>query len=81
MAGKKQEVIRDETLYIRVSKKELEDIKKIAKEIDLPVASFARNLLLYAKEDASFFSKIGLFKGVKKLQDWKIIAKQNNDEE
>jgi hypothetical protein len=70
MAGKKQEVTRDETIYLRVSKKELEEIKELAEELELPLTTCVRNLVLYAKEDAEFLKKVGVFKGIKKLSGW-----------
>ena len=58
---------RDKELYIRVSEDELNEMKNIANYLDLPLSTFARNLLLVASEDAQFYKKIGVLKGAKKL--------------
>jgi hypothetical protein len=81
MAGKKQDITRDETIYLRVSKQELEELKELAEYLRLPLTTTIRNLVLYAKEDAEIYKKIGIFKGVKKLQDWGIIQQKNHEEE
>jgi len=70
MAGKKQEVTRDEVINLRVTKQELEELKVLANYLSLPLTTTIRNLVFYAKEDAEIYKKIGFLKGVKKLKEW-----------
>lgn len=70
MSGKKQDITRDETIYLRVSKEELEELKKLAEYLEIPLTTTIRNMVLYAKEDAEFLKRIGVFKGLKKLKEW-----------
>ena len=58
-------------LTIRFSDKELAEIEKIAKELDIPKTRFIRNLTLSGLEDAKALNKIGVLKGAKKLIDFK----------
>jgi len=60
-----------ETISLRFSKSELEEIAKIAKEIDIPKTRLIRNLVLSSLDEAKLFNKIGVLKGVKKLIDFK----------
>ena len=60
-----------ETISLRFSKSELEEIEKIAKEIDIPKARLIRNLVLTSLDEAKLFNKIGVLKGIKKLIDFK----------
>jgi len=60
-----------ETISLRFSKSELEEIEKIAEEIDIPKTRLIRNLVLSSLDEAKIFNKIGVLKGVKKLIDFK----------
>ncbi len=60
-----------ESISLRFSKSELEEITKIAEIVDIPKTRFIRNLVLSSLDDAKFFNKIGALKGVKKLKDFK----------
>ena len=64
----------DETININVTirfnKKELEEIEKIAKSIDIPKTRLIRNMALAGLEDAKILHKIGALKGAKKLKDF-----------
>jgi len=60
-----------ETISLRFSKEELQDIEKIANELDMPKTRFMRNLVLSSLDDAKFLNKIGILKGAKKLNDFK----------
>jgi len=70
MARPKQDVIREIELKIRLSEDELKELEELANYLELPISTCVRNLVLYAKEDADIYKKIGLFKGVKKLKEW-----------
>ncbi len=58
-------------LTIRFSDKELAEIEKLAKELNMPKTRFIRNLALSGLEDAKALNKIGALKGAKKLLDFK----------
>jgi hypothetical protein len=60
-----------ETISLRFSKKEMEEIEAIANNIDLPKTRFMRNILLMGLDEARFLNKIGALKGAKKLLDFK----------
>lgn len=60
-----------ETVSIRFSKSEIEEITKIAENINLPKTRLIRNLTLSSLEDAKALNKIGALKGAKKLLDFK----------
>ncbi|MDQ1339463.1 MAG: hypothetical protein QG567_615 [Campylobacterota bacterium] len=78
MAGQKgntnkpiDEDILDIQVNIRFSKKEIEEIEKIAEELELPKTRLIRNLALAGLADAKTLNKIGILKGAKKLLDFK----------
>jgi len=60
-----------ETISIRFTKKELEDIEKIANDIEIKKTRLVRNLTLSSLDDAIILNKIGALKGAKKLLDFK----------
>jgi len=60
----------DINVTIRFSRKELEEIEKIAKSIDMPKTRLIRNMALAGLEDAKILHKVGALKGAKKLQDF-----------
>lgn len=60
-----------ETISIRFTKKELEEIEKIADSIGIAKTRLVRNLVLSSLEDAKFFNSIGALKGARKLLDFK----------
>lgn len=60
-----------ETISIRFTKKELEDIEKIANNIGIAKTRLVRNLVLSSLDEAKFFNNIGALKGAKKLLDFK----------
>ena len=68
--------IRDIELRIRVSKTELRNIQELAKSVEIPTATFSRNLLLSSLDDAMIYQKIGILKGAKKLIDFKEALKE-----
>lgn len=70
MARPKQDVVREIELKIRLSEDELKELEELANYLELPISTCVRNLVLYAKEDAELYKKIGIFKGVKKLKEW-----------
>jgi hypothetical protein len=78
MARPKQDIIREIEFKIRLDENELKELEEFAEYMELPLSTFVRNLVLYAKEDAEIYKKLGFFKGVKKLQDWGIV-KKNKD--
>lgn len=81
MARPKQEVIREIDLKIRLSETEYEELERLAEHMELPISTCVRNLVLYAKEDAEFYKKIGFFKGIKKVSEWfNLDIKPNKDE-
>lgn len=78
MAGQKgntnkpiDEDILDIQINLRFSKKEIEEIEKIAKELELPKTRLIRNLTLAGLADAKTLNKIGILKGAKKVLDFK----------
>lgn len=60
-----------ETISIRFTKKELEEISKIAENINISKTRFIRNVFLVGFDDAKAFNKLGLLKGMKRLIDFK----------
>ena len=74
-AGRKtiDEEVLEVNITIRFSKKEIEEIEEIAKNIDMPKTRFIRNLVLSSLGEAKFLNKIGALKGAKKLIDFKEI--------
>lgn len=60
-----------ETISIRFTKSELEEIEKIADKLNLPKTRLIRNIALSGLEEARFFNNIGALKGAKKLLDFK----------
>jgi len=62
---------RDIDVKIRFSRKELDEIEKIAKDLEIPRARLIRNLALAGLEDANILKKTGILKGVKKFIDFK----------
>jgi len=61
---------RNINITIRLSKNELKEIERIAKELDIPPTRLIRNLALTSLKDAKFLSKLGVLKGIKKLKDF-----------
>jgi len=62
---------RNNIITMRFSDEELEQINKIAKELNMPKTRLIRNLTLAGLEDANILNKLGVLKGVKKLIDFK----------
>lgn len=60
-----------ETISLRFTKEEMEEIEKIAEELDMPKTRFMRNLVLTSLDDARVFHKMGILKGAKKFIDFK----------
>ena len=60
-----------ETTSIRFTKKELEEIEKIAKNIGIAKTRLIRNLIISSLDEAKVLNKIGALKGAKKLIDFK----------
>jgi len=60
-----------ENITVRFSKNEIEEIKKIAENIEIPTTRLIRNLVLCSLDDAKFLNKIGVLKGTKKLIEFK----------
>ena len=60
-----------ETISLRLTKQELEEISIIANDLDMPKTRLMRNLVLTSLEDAKALNKIGALKGAKKLLDFK----------
>lgn len=60
-----------ETISIRFTKSELEEIEKIANNIDMPKTRLIRNMVLSSLEEAKALNKIGALKGAKKLIDFR----------
>lgn len=60
-----------ETISIRFTKNELEEIEKIANSIDLPKTALIRNMALSGLDEAKLLHKIGALKGARKLIDFK----------
>lgn len=67
-----------ETISLRFTKKELEEIEEIAKDMNMPKTRLMRNLLLTSLEEASFLNKIGILKGAKKFLDFKERLQNSN---
>lgn len=59
-----------ETISIRFTKKELEDIEKIANNIGIAKTRLVRNLVLASLDDAKMFNRIGALKGIIKTIDF-----------
>lgn len=62
---------RDIIIAIKFSKEEIEEIDKIAKNIDIPRATLIRNMTFAGFEDAKILNKIGALKGARKWMDFK----------
>lgn len=60
-----------ETISIRFTKSELEEIEKIADKLNLPKTRLIRNMALSGLEEARFLNNIGALKGAQKLLDFK----------
>jgi len=60
-----------ETISIRLTKKELEEFEKIAKNVGMAKTRLMRNTLMLGFDDIKMFNKIGLLKGAVKLVDFK----------
>ena len=80
MARPKQDIVREIELKIRLSEDELKELEALANYLELPISTCVRNLVMYAKEDAAFFKKIGFFKGIKKVSEWFNIDIKPKDE-
>jgi len=65
------EEVRNHNITIRLSKKELEKIEKIAKDLDMPKTRLIRNLTLSTLDEVNFMNKIGMLKGIKNILDFK----------
>lgn len=72
-AGRKKidKEVLDINVTVRFSREEIKNIEEIAKSLDIPKTRLIRNLTLSSLEEAKIFNKIGAFKGVKKLLDFK----------
>ena len=72
-AGRKtiDEHPRNTNITIRFTDEEIEEIEKIAKDMDIPKTRLIRNLVLTSLNDAKVLNKIGVLKGVKKFIDFK----------
>ena len=58
---------RVERMTIKFNKSELEEIKKMAEELNIPKGTYARNLVMTGVEDTKILKKIGvlgLMKGI-----------------
>lgn len=71
---------RDKEISIRVSEEELEKMREMADYLEIPISTFARNLILTAYEDAVFLKKIGVLKGAKKLTEFQKKFKEISKE-
>lgn len=60
-----------ENITLRFTKKELQEIENIAKDLKITKTRFMRNLLLASLSDAKIFHKLGILKGAEKLIDFK----------
>lgn len=83
-AGRKPEAgkARNHLLTIKLTDEEIAAIDKIANKINIPRTTLARNLLLTGLEDAKLLNRIGILKGLKKLDDFKkALKKEKTDTE
>lgn len=78
MARPKQEIVRDIEIKTRLSKEEYEQIKNMAEQLNIPVSTFMRNLILSSFEDAKMMDSIKLLSGLKKFQEWKDALSINS---
>lgn len=67
----KSENPRTEQMLIRLTKQEKTEIEKLAKKLEMPQSTLARNLLLASAEDIIILEKIGIVSGYKKYKDFK----------
>ena len=62
---------RKNLVTIKLTDQELNEINKIAEEMEIPRTRLIRNLVLTSLQDAKFLNKIGALKGAKLLTDFK----------
>lgn len=60
-----------ETISLRFSKEEMQEIEKIAKDLNMPKTRFLRNLALTSLDDAKVLHNMGILKGATKLKEFK----------
>jgi len=63
----KDTIVRNSRMTIKFSEKEIEEINKLSKYLQIPKTVVARNLTLYGLEEAKGFKRLGLLEIVKKL--------------
>jgi len=66
------DVVREERLFLKVSKKEAKEIEELAKYLEIPKSTLIRNLTLTALDEAKLFKKLGLLKigkGIRKTSE------------
>jgi hypothetical protein len=61
---------RNNCITIKFTDKELAEIEKIAKNIDIPRTTLLRNMALSGLKDAKFLDSLGILKGTKRLIDF-----------
>ena len=62
---------RNVNITIRFSRKEADEIERIAKEMDIHKTRLIRNLTLSSLDDAKILSNLGVIKGTKKFIEFK----------
>lgn len=61
-------VIREIKLSVKISKEEMERIEEIAKYLEIPKATIARNFMIIGLDEAELFRKIGILSVAKKIK-------------
>ncbi len=61
---------RNNCVTIKFTNTELEEIEKIAKDINIPRTTLIRNLALSSLKNAKFLNNFGILKGTKKLLEF-----------
>jgi len=65
-------VVREERLFLKVSKEEAREIEELAEYLEIPKSTFVRNLTLTALDEAKILKKLGLLglgKGIRKTSE------------
>jgi hypothetical protein len=66
---------RNITIGIRFTEKEMEEIEKIAKKLDIPKTRLIRNIALIGLKDAKFLDNLGILKGTQRLLEYETKLK------
>lgn len=62
---------RKERIEIRISKEEKKKLEDMARQLEIPASTLARNLMLASYDDMLIMDKLGVLKGIKKLKEFK----------